>query len=103
MIRYECPTQGCGKLLLKAGGVITVRVETRCRGCGKSVEPRPASGGVVIRAYRCSRCSREQTCVDPVDDRVVCIPCGTPTLVIVGETRPESPARAEPANVWTSR
>lgn len=99
-VEYRCPR--CRRLAFKASGPVTVAVEVRCTKCRQKVAP-VSESDLVIRTYRCSSCRREQTCVNPVNDRAICIPCGTPTLSIVAELNGQSPPRAEPrAEEWSS-
>ena len=101
MIEYRCPK--CRKMHFKADGPIAQRVVVRCRKTCGDVTPVASSGGFMVRVYRCEACRREQTCVNPTNDRAYCIPCGTPTLAIIAEHDLSATERQAIEPLWSSR
>jgi|GEM_PF-6707788 len=91
MLLYRCPIDR--KELFRAEGPVGVRISIPCKQCkadGRSpyVTPVVDDGPVFQRTCRCTSCKRTQVIDCPVDDSMVCMVCGTRTLVVVEEVRP---------------
>lgn len=95
----RCPH--CHKKAFEAAGPIPVALRWKCTrsGCGFIGNPVPAKPLPLQRTYRCSSCHRTQHLEKPVCDRTHCIVCGTQTLVIVSEIRPQEEKESVPVEV----
>lgn len=102
MIDYRCPR--CRKKFFEAEGPLDVRVVTVCKRCdGARVTPIADAGPVFQRTCRCEDCGRTQIIDCPVDESMVCMVCGTRTLVVVDEVRPPLATKDEQAREYTSQ
>ena len=94
MIDYCCPIDR--KLMFRAEEPVETRVQIFCKRCKEggrnpTIVPIIKAEAVFQRTCRCTTCDRPQTIDCPAGESMVCIPCGTSTMVVEEEIRAPVP------------
>lgn len=82
--------------MFRADAPVDQRIEIFCKRCKENeryptIVPIIKDAAVFQRTCRCTTCDRIQTIDCPAGENMVCIPCGTSTMVVEEEIRAPAP------------